>query len=94
MIKKTCEYCGEPFWIYPSWTSKRFCSIDCYNKNKTDRRLEDAERRVKSFKSDDKEIIDVIDLPRSQVEVNPDKIKRLDSYRGIPGVSYYLVATI
>ena len=94
MIKKICEYCGEPFWVYPSWTAKRFCSIDCYNKYKIDRRLEESERRVKSFESADKEIIDVIDLPRSLIEVNPDRIKRLDSYRGIPGITYHIVVSI
>ena len=33
-IKKTCALCGREFLIFPSEATKKYCSIECYNKSK------------------------------------------------------------
>jgi len=37
-IEKTCLYCGKTFTVYPSGSSRRFCSKECSNKNRMNKR--------------------------------------------------------
>lgn len=86
MIEKTCEYCGEPFQVYPSQSSRRFCCTPCFQSNRTEKKLDDMEKQVEEF-----EKLTVV----SAIEISRAKAERLSAeLTGIPGITYHLVATI
>lgn len=85
MITKTCEQCGEPFQVYPSQSSQRFCCTAHYQEWRTGKKLNEMEFDVEEFKK-----LTVV----SAIEISRAKAERIyNNLNGISGITYHLVAT-
>jgi len=85
-ILKHCEYCGKPFEVYPSQSSRRFHSLECYQKYKTELEIDIMIEQLSEFKK--LEIVSAVPISRATAERISQNLK------DIPGLSYHLVATI
>lgn len=85
-IIKHCEYCGEPFEVYPSQSSRRFHNLECYQKHKAELELDVMVEQLTEFKT--REVVSAVPVSRATAERISQNLK------DIPGLSYHLVATI
>lgn len=85
-IIKTCEYCGKEFSVYPSQSSRRFHSLECFRKHKAELEIDIMVEQLSEFKK--LEVVSAVPISRATAERISQNLK------DIPGLSYHLVATI
>lgn len=83
---KTCIKCGKEFESWPS-RKKQFCSRECYRESILEVKIDESEKNKEALLKNFDKVVFVVPVSRGSA----DKLTR--EFQGIPGLTYYLVAT-